>query len=193
MYRFVFGLVIVLAFGGCRSHDVRHTHFPTGAFSLDRAEDEFYGDWFEHLLEPFDELALPPQAHRPDLHVYRLLQVPPQGRPLLLRLDITADGRGLLIVKRSEGGPNVLRGTLRRWFTVPLDAAQTARFTALLLQGRFWESPGALPQPAGDVEAEVVWLIEGAHQGTYHAITRRAAEMGPLGEAATMLLELGGV
>lgn len=81
----------------------QETYFPKGVLSSDARGDLFRANWYSKHLKALEEPSLLGLAKNPSLQSYRFVWLRTFHHPVIVRLDIMADGTGDLTVKVASG------------------------------------------------------------------------------------------
>jgi hypothetical protein len=115
-------------------------------------------------------------ADNPEAHSYRLIWIAvyPKSEIVVLRLEIAKEGAAKLFVKvTSFDGETIILNKEDR-----VSIAAVDRFLEFVNRGDFWQLP-TRETPERLVKDGTYWYLEGAHQGRYHMVYRRAPELNP--------------
>lgn len=158
-------------------------YFPSGSFD-DSNTDVFMADWYSHELQVLNESPLVKessgQSSEPSpgavVEAYRFLWLRTFDAPIAIRLEVNADGTGMVTAKVADGQagyPNTSTKVVEKR-SRPLTREQTAAFLALINRTNFWSiSTNIDPGDAMDVQTEgSEWVLEGVKAGKYHVVAR---------------------
>jgi hypothetical protein len=187
MHRITFLALLLLGVLGAHAQE---SYFPKGAFSDDTRSDLFKAKWYSTHLKALNEPSLLRLASKPSCESYRFVWLRTFHHPVIVRLDITADGIGLLTTKVSNGAGGYKPGQLIENLSRSLTREQTNMFLASIGKNKFWELPNY--ENSGEEGADgSQWIIEGVKGGKYHIVDRWTPNAGPVRELGlTMALGL---
>lgn len=152
--------------------DEKPQYFPTGAFGV---LGPFTAALYACTLRAMDERPSIPPAAIAVPRVYRLSVTPTWAAPFVVRLDVRADGTGMLVRKQARS--ELVQGPLAVNDSQDISKEQVEVFESLLNKAAFWSMPTILtwdrdPRVRLRVMGGVVWVLEGAKSDTYHVVTR---------------------
>ncbi len=153
------------------------TYFPKGALSESDQADSFKARWYSDQLRALEEPSLIEEAKDPSLQSYRFLWLRTFHHPVVVRLDITADGTGKLTVKIADGAGGYKPGKLIKNTSSSVATEETNRFLEQIKNAGFWEL-SSYEKTSGCDGAE--WIIEGVKDGKYHVVNRWSPRNGPV-------------
>lgn len=154
-------------------------YFPSGSFD-DSNADVFMADWYSHELEVLNEPPLVKEAGQQSAgaagEAYRFLWLRTFDAPIAIRLDVKADGTGMVTAKIANGQagyPETSTKVVEKR-SRPLTREQTGAFLALINRTNFWGIATNIdPGDAMDVQTDgSEWVLEGAKGGKYHVVAR---------------------
>lgn len=160
------------------------TYFPKGALSAKERSDNFKARWYSDQLKALDEPSLLEEAKNPSLESYRFVWLRTFHHPVAVRLDMKADGSGVLTTKIASGAGGYEPGKLTKNTSLSLDRESVERFLGQIKSGGFWDLP-SYDTVMGFDGAE--WIIEGVKNGTYHVVNRWSPTQGPVYELGSTL------
>ena|ERR1035437_7184460 len=183
--------VLVLTFLGTTAFS-QVVYFPKRTLDTRPDLDKLLTDWYSAQLKALEEPSLFELAKTPTAQSYRFLWLRSFHHPIAVRLDIKADGTGILTTKVTSGAGGYEPGTLIENTTKPLTTHQTQAFLAKIQQTNFWLLPTATNDQKGTDGSQ--WMIEGVNSGKYHFVKRWSPETGPIRELGISLaIELAGM
>jgi hypothetical protein len=100
---------------------------------------------------------------------YRFIWLRTFHHPVIVRVDIKADGGAELTTKVSNGAGGYEPGKLMESASRPLIQRQTEKFLATIKRLKFWELP-TYSEGVGNDGSQ--WIIEGVKDGKYHVVDR---------------------
>jgi len=161
-------------------------YFPKGAFSDDTHVDPFIARWYSTYLTALREPSLLQLTGKPSCETYRFVWLRTFHHPVIVRLDIRADGIGELTAKVSNGTGGYEPGQLIQDISRPLTREQTDTFLAKVGTVKFWELP-SYENSGGGGEDGSQWIIEGVKEGKYHVVDRWTPSKGAVRELGLTL------
>jgi hypothetical protein len=154
-------------------------YFPSGSFD-DSNADVFMADWYSHELQVLNEQPLAQQSSgQPSggaVEAYRFLWLRTFDAPIAIRLEVKADGTGMVTAKiaNGQGGYPETSTKVVEKRSRALTREQTAAFLALINRTNFWGIVTNIDSAdTMDVQTEgSEWVLEGAKGGKYHVVAR---------------------
>ena len=166
--------------GGCIPSDCQETYFPMKALGDDSSGDQFKAKWYSQELKLLEEPSLLKQSKNPSCESNRFLWLRSFHHPVAIRLDMRADGIGVLTTKVASGAGGFRPGHLVENTSRPLTREQTQAFLTRLLRVSFWSLPSHVNDETGTDWSQ--WVIEGVRGGKYHLADRWSPDSGPVRE-----------
>jgi hypothetical protein len=163
----------------------QETYFPKKTFADDPQSDQFKIDWYSQELKVLDEPSLFELAKKPSCESYRFLWLRTFHHPVAIRLDVRADGTGVITSKVASGTGGFRPGHLAENSSRPLLRAQTQAFLAVFNNVEFWSLPSRLNDQPGPDGSQ--WVIEGVKAGKYHIVDSWMPQQGPVRELGLYL------
>jgi hypothetical protein len=149
----------------------QRAYFPKGVLQDSDQGDSFRSNWYSKHLKALDEPSLFQESKGSGAESYRFVWLRTFHHPVVVRLDIQANGGAALTTKVSNGAGGYGPGTLVENTSRPLTKRQTERFLATIQRLQFWELPThETPETAGCDGSQ--WIIEGIKDGKYHVVDR---------------------
>jgi hypothetical protein len=158
----------------------QQTYFPLNALGIDSWADQFKAKWYSQELKVLEEPSLLEQSKTPSCESYRFLWLRSFHHPVVIRLDIRADGIGVLTTKVASGTGGFKPGHLVENTSRPLTREQTQAFLGRLERVSFWSLPSHVDDQNGTDGSQ--WVIEGVREGKYHLADRWSPDNGPVRE-----------
>jgi hypothetical protein len=168
---------------GQSSQPAQSGYFPSGSFD-DSNTDVFMADWYSHELRVLGEPPLsressgasPGSSSDGVVESYRFLWLRTFDPPIVVRMDVKADGTGMVTAKVADGQagfPDTSNRVVENRSRA-LTREQTAAFLALINRTNFWSIATNIdPGDAMDVQTDgSEWVLEGAKGGKYHVVAR---------------------
>jgi len=183
--------VLVLTFLGTTAFS-QVAYFPKRSLDTSPNLDKLLIDSYSAQLKAFKEPSLFELSKSPTAQSYRFLWLRTFHHPIAVRLDIKADGAGILTTKVTSGAGGYEPGTLIENSKKPLTSQQTHAFLAKIQQTNFWLLPTATNDQRGNDGSQ--WMIEGVNAGRYHVVTRWSPKTGPIRDLGiTLAIDLAGL
>jgi len=153
-------------------------YFPGDSFTLnERPLSEQFSDhiaWLSVYLRSIGEPPLPNRSHD-DLASYRLTFIGfPTGKIVVLRLQISRDGRAKIFAKQTAYDRTDL--LLNQENTVSKEAVDA--FLECVRKADFWRLP-SVESPEPRMPDGSSWYLEAAEPGHSHMVYRRTPELRP--------------
>lgn len=168
----------------CASAELRY--FPAHCFSDDEWIDTSTARWYSDQLRALQEPSFLDTAKNRSAESYRFLWLRSFDHPIAIRLDIRADGTGVLSTKIASGSGGDRPGYLTENVSRPLFRQQVQMVQARLSSMQFWSLQ--VDDRSGEDGAR--WIIEGVEGGKYHLVDRWSPSGGPIREFGLMLLDM---
>ena len=163
-------------------------YFPKGAFSNDSHHDLFSAKWYSKHLKALAEPSLLQLSKNPSLESYRFVWLRTFHHPVIVRLDIRADGARELTSKVGSGAGGYEPGHLVENTSRPLTWEQTNRFLLSIKRSQFWELPSYENSGMAGLDGSQ-WIIEGIKAGKYHLVDRWSPTKGAIHDLGLVLVE----
>ncbi len=196
--RFLTAFLALALFGATVFSQV--VYFPKLTLESTPDLDNFVTGWYSAQLIALEEPSLFELAKTPTAQSYRFLWLRSFDHPIAVRLDIKADGTGVLTTKMTSQKGGVEPGTLIENTTKPVTAEQTEAFLKKIEQVQFWSLTAETPDPTEPSGLNhnrldgADWIVEGVHAGKYHVVKRWSPETGPIRELGIApVFELAGM
>lgn len=177
-------VIILLHVTLCASAQLKY--FPVHCFSDDEWIDTSTARWYSDQLRALQEPSLLDTAKNRSAESYRFLWLRSFDHPIAIRLDIRADGTGVLSTKIASGSGGNKPGHLTENLSRPLFRQQVQMIQARLDSMQFW----SLRVDGRSGEDGAQWIIEGVEGGKYHLVDRWSPREGPIREFGLMLLDM---
>lgn len=146
-------------------------YFPQRVLEDDAQGDSFRSNWYSKNLKALEEPSLLQKANASSAESYRFVWLRTFHHPVIVRVDIRADGRAELTTKVSSGAGGYEPGKLIENTSRPLTQQQTEKFLTTIQRLRFWDLPThETPFAVGCDGSQ--WIIEGVKGGKYHVVDR---------------------
>jgi hypothetical protein len=158
----------------------QETYFPKNALSDDSWGDQFKAKWYSQELNVLEEPSLLERAKNPSFESYRFLWLRSFNHPVAIRLDMRADGIGVLTTKVASGAGGFRPGHIIENTSRPLTREQTQAFLARVQKLSFWSLPSHVDDQTGTDGSQ--WIVEGVKEGKYHVADRWSPDKGPVRE-----------
>lgn len=163
----------------------QEAYFPEGVLANNSWENEFRTNWYSRELRVLEEPSLFGMAKNYSWESYRFLWIRTFHHPIAIRLDIRADGIGILTTKVASGTGGFAPGHLVENTSRPLGLDQTRAFLALTNKIGFWLLPSNDGVKFGLDGSQ--WIVEGVKKGKYHVVDRWSPYEGPVHELGLTL------
>ena len=134
-----FGLLLLLGTLGAAL--AQEPYFPRGVLDDDAQGDSFHSDWCSKHLRALSEPSLFQRSKGSSAESYRFVWLRTFHHPVIVRVDIQADGGAELTTKVSNGAGGYEPGKLVENTSRPLTRRQTEKFLATIQKSQFWELP----------------------------------------------------
>jgi hypothetical protein len=166
---------------------LRAQYFPKLSLADWAKEDAFRQEWYSSQLRALKEPSLLPKTKPLSSETYRFLWLRSFRHPVSVRIEIKADGTGILTTKVTSGAGGYRPGVLIQNSSRPLSQAETHNFTEKVKSLNFWQIQN-LPHDGREGDDGAQWILEGVKDGKYHVIDRWSPKDGPVHELACILL-----
>jgi len=146
--------------------------------------------WYAKHYAALEEPPIWPLAKLDSTHtIYRYLDLPTWGNPLLIRVDEDEHGKKQLTFKKLSGdGGYEPVGSLKENKIIPMSDEDFAIFTNLLIRADFWMLPNELPDQPGFDGSRAI--MEAVVNGRYHIVDWWSPEFGSFALACAHLQKL---
>jgi hypothetical protein len=154
------------------------TYFPRTVFSTDLREDGFVSKWYSRHLRTLNEPSLFEMRRTLSYDSYRFLWLRTFHHPVAIRLDLKADGTGVLTTKVSSGAGGYDPGVLTVNKSRLLRPEQVRSVLGQIKDSSFWSLPVRERDRAGEDGSE--WIFEGVKKDQYHVVSQWSPKEGPI-------------
>lgn len=170
--------------------DTSPQYFPRGVFDTNADLSEWIARWCAKDLRALEEPSLFEHTKETTRVTYRLLLIPSFQRTLAIRLEIQANGTGLVTAKMSTEVGNE-PGHILRSESASVSTEQVEEFLKLEERMGFWSLPTQKKVFGAD---GTEWILEGRKVGKYHVVDRWAGSLeSSYSHACDYLIELSPV
>lgn len=162
-------------------------YFPEGVFD----DPGGVASWYPYELRVMGEPSLFDLAENPSVESYRFLWLRASDAPVVVRLDVNADGTGTVMAKIGDGQAGYPYTTKR---VVEIDRRvltqdEVQGFAARLDKLGFWSM--ATDEDSGNVKnGGSEWIIESARYGNYQVVARSSPDVNQ-SPGSKAILEIG--
>ena len=133
------------------------------------------------LLTIMKEPSLQELSKNSKVECYRFVWVRTFHHPVLVRLDVNADGSAMVTAKMTSGKGGYGVGHLTKNTTRKIRKCEIEWFLNEISEDGFWELPDELPSAENVVQLDGAgWTLEGTKSGAYHRVYRWSPESGPV-------------
>ena len=154
-------------------------YFPQGVLEDNERGDSFRSQWYSKQLKALQEPSLFQMSKDSKVESYRFVWLRTFHHPVIVRVDIKADGSAELTTKVSSGAGGYEPGKLIENASRPLVQRQTDKFLGTVKRLQFWELPTyEISEGVGCDGSQ--WIIEGVKDGKYHVVDRWTPGKGPV-------------
>jgi hypothetical protein len=193
----IFGWLVVgiLGFASCQLTPVKAeksapVFFPKGIFSTIAEADRFNAARYAKYLQALQEPSLYAMKSNPKAAVFRFLCLRTFGQPFVIRVEVRADGGGIVRFKATDGTGGYRPGDLVTDKTVKLDKKQTQVCLAKIDRANFWQLK--TKEANKDLRDESQWVLEGVRDGKYNLVERQSPSRGAVRRLGLYFLKLSG-
>lgn len=164
--------------------------FNSGSFGLAQAglrglSDSSPDTGLAIYLHAIDEPSLLNSSKERIADAYRLIwRGFPSGRRVVVRLSVDTDGAATVVAKVTEGGAEA-RLVFEK--TDRVTAKDLEKFREVVTRNNFWALPSTEVQEPPFPKDGTSWMLEGVHEGVYHAVSRRNPKPGRYTEVGRYL------
>jgi hypothetical protein len=149
----------------------QESYFPQGVLEDNPQGDSFRSNWYSKHLKALGEPSLSQMAKDSKAESYRFVWLRTFHHPVIVRVDIKADGSAELTTKVSNGAGGYEPGKLIENASRPLIQRQTDKFLATIKRLQFWELPTNETSEGVGCDGSQ-WIIEAVKDGKYHVVDR---------------------
>jgi hypothetical protein len=149
--------------------------------------------WYAYQLRVMGEPSLFDLAENPSAESYRFLWLRSFDPPVVVRLDVNADGSGAVTTKIADGqsGSPLTDGKVVEIDRRVLTREQVQAFAAQVDKLDFWSLATDEEQPNGVVRVDgSEWVIEAVRDGMYQVVARWSPDGNP-SPGSKAVLEIG--
>jgi hypothetical protein len=168
---------IVVTAGAGKRLQIEDPPTPSFNYFPETMVDEFHAQWYGGFLNAYDEPSLWERSKESPAQSYRFTWLRTFRHPVVIRVDVRADGICELTEKVGLGSGGYDPGMLIRNQTRPLTKEQSEWFLSLVVN-KFWNAQKEAIKPFGNDGAQ--WIIEGTKNGHYQIEDRWSPEAGPI-------------
>jgi hypothetical protein len=170
-------MLSLLLFGAAPASP-QQTYFPSDAFNEYRLGNSFTVEWYSRNLKALDEPSLwELSQHDKQVLVYRFLWLRTFDHPISVRVMISPNGAGNVVIKVSNGAGGYGPGHLVQNESRALTTTDVADLMARIQSTDFWKIPTAESMKGVGMDG-AEWVLEGVSDGNYHVVTRWSPEKG---------------
>lgn len=163
------------------------SYFPKGAFSAGTQLDRMRSRWYSSDLVALKEPSLCARLKASPHESYRFLWLRTFHHPVAIRLDLKADGTGLLTTKIANGASGYKPGVLIVNKTRLLTNEEIHRVLGQVTESNFWSLPATWEEDKrGEDGSE--WIFEGVRKNQYHVVSRWSPKEGPVHQIGLLFL-----
>lgn len=179
-----FALLLSLSAGAALAQE---PYFPQGVLEDNSQGDSFRSKWYSKHLKALEEPSLLQKSKGSSAESYRFVWLRTFHHPVIVRVDIQANGGAKLTTKVSNGAGGYEPGKLVENTSRPLPQRQTEKLLATIQRLQFWELPThETPETVGCDGSQ--WIIEGIKAGKYHVVDRWTPAKGPVRDLGLMFV-----
>jgi hypothetical protein len=165
----MFSLLLLLCTLGAAF--AQEPYFPQGVLEDNAQGDSFRSNWYSKHLIALEEPSFLQKSKDSSAESYRFVWLRTFHHPIIVRIDVQANGSAELTTKVSNGAGGYEPGKLVENTSRPLTQRQTDKFLATIQRLQFWELPThETPETVGCDGSQ--WIIEGIKDGKYHVVDR---------------------
>lgn len=146
-------------------------YFPPGLFDDQQKIDQSISAMYSGILMTWDEPSIWELSRGKEAQFYRFLWIGTWRGPVIVRLEINADGTACLYGWGPTGSPSCS-------VTKVLSKEQSEEFFRRIAVAGFWSLPTRGDRKGTD---GANWIFEGAQDGRYHVVERWSPGGGPDG------------
>lgn len=180
-------LALLLLLGALSAGFAQEPYFPQGVLEDNAQGDAFRLNWYSKQLKALEEPSLFQESKRSSAESYRFVWLRTFHHPVVVRVDLQADGSAKVTTKVSSGAGGYEPGKLVENTSRPLTQQQTEKFLATIQRLQFRELPAhENPETAGCDGAQ--WIIEGVRDGEYHVVDRWSPTKGAVHDLGLMFI-----
>jgi hypothetical protein len=175
---------------------VGQQYFPDHAFDQQDKRNDFVVNWYSGQLKALKEPSLWKMSKDfQNEQAYRFLWLRSFHHPVVVRLDVQANGTGILTTKVASGAGGYPPGTPAEHRTKQIPKEVVESFLAHVDEVKYWSLPTREhPDPNSVAVDGAEWVLEGVRNGTYKIVDRWSPEKGPIRDLGlTMTIDLAGM
>ncbi|HTC65260.1 MAG TPA: hypothetical protein VK709_20635 [Candidatus Saccharimonadales bacterium] len=176
----------ILLFGSIVLSQV--SYFPTNSLDESLSSSQFKEKWYSKQLSGLHETSLWQASKATEqIQVYRFLYLRSFHHPIVVRVDVSKDGKGLLTTKIGSGSGGNEPGHLIMNKTRRMSAQETSWFVNRIDELGFWQMPTIEKTDTIGVDGSQ-WILEGVKNGKYLVVDRWSPQTGPLKGLGTLMM-----
>jgi len=167
--------------------NAQSSYFPRGVFSPDTRLDRFVSNWYSKNLTALKEPSLFALRKTQPHDSYRFVWLRTFHHPVAIRIDLKADGTGILTTKIANGAGGYNPGVLIVNKTRPLTSEEIHRVLGQVTESNFWSlSITWTEDRRGEDGSE--WIVEGVKKNQYHLVSQWSPKTGPIHQIGLLFL-----
>ena len=176
---------------------VGQQYFPDHILEQGSKTNDFDVNWYSGQLKALKEPSLWQMSKESQTEqAYRFLWLRSFHHPIVVRLDVQANGTGILTTKVASGAGGYPPGTLAQNRTKDIPKEVVESFLAHVEEVKYWSLPTRELSDQNIVNLDgAEWVLEGVRKGTYKIVDRWSPEKGsPIRDLGlTMTIDLAGM
>jgi hypothetical protein len=164
-------------------------YFPPHTFYSEADRDSFVANWYSVHLLTLEELPLWQKLESLEQDIYRFLWLRTFHAPIVIRININPNGKGILITKMSDGRGGYGAGRLIENKSEILSKDKLQRFVDQIEKFGYWDLPSKEKGPDAEGFDGSHWIIEAAKKDAYKIVDRWSPKGGPIRVIGLIMLQ----
>jgi|SRR5580700_5743505 hypothetical protein len=163
-------------------------YFPPNSLEESPKSSQFKEQWYSKQLSGLHETSLWEASRRTEqVQVYRFLYLRSFHNPIVVRLDVEMNGKGLLTTKIGSGQGGNEPGHLITDKSRKMSVEETSWFVDRIDELGFWQLPTYEKSDTIGVDG-AQWILEGVKGGKYLVVDRWSPDKGPVKGIGTLMM-----
>jgi hypothetical protein len=164
------------------------TYFPPNCLDESPKSSQFKEQWYSKQLSGLHETSLWEASRATaQVQVYRFLYLRSFHHPIVVRVDVNKDGKGLLTTRIGSGRGGIEPGHLIVNKSRKMSAEETSWFVDRIDELGFWQLPTYEKSDEIGVDG-AQWILEGVKDGKYLVVDRWSPDRGPVKGLGTLMM-----
>jgi hypothetical protein len=163
-------------------------YFPPNSLDESPESSQFRERWYSKQLSGLHEPSLWETSKATEqVQVYRFLYLRTFDRPIVVRVDVNKDGKGLLTTRIGSWRGGIEPGHLIVNKSRKMSVEETSSFVDRIEELGFWQLPTYEKSDVIGVDG-AQWILEGVKGGKYLVVDRWSPDRGPVKGLGTLMM-----